>query len=119
MNRFITAGLLVIVAGVADAQPAPGVTVGPPIKRTMPRSSEQPGHIEAYAQTALVPKLAGYVKAIHKDIGDVVRLAHLPSTPLKMHYVHCLRIYCSTVLGPRGSVNGSALTPAGAGRSAP
>src|SRR3954452_725221 len=48
------------------------VTVGKPQRKTLVRTTTQPARIEAFEQTPLYAKLAGYVKTLHVDIGDVV-----------------------------------------------
>jgi RND family efflux transporter MFP subunit len=52
-----------------SADPIP---VGPPEKRSLTRVVEQPGRIEPFAQTPVLVRISGYVKAIHADIGDRV-----------------------------------------------
>jgi HlyD family secretion protein len=49
------------------------IPVGPPEKRSLTRVVEQPGRIEPYAQTPLLVRISGYVKAVHADIGDRVK----------------------------------------------
>src|SRR5262245_51592263 len=70
-----TAGCAPTTVGVpdppaADAPAAP--PVGPPEKVQLKRAVEQPGRVEALAQTPIHAKVAGFVKAWHKDIGDAV-----------------------------------------------
>ncbi len=48
------------------------VTVVKPARNTVRRVIDQPGQIEAFEQTPVYVKIAGYVKAVHKDIGDRV-----------------------------------------------
>src|SRR6266849_5108976 len=48
------------------------VTVDKPKLAVIHREVRQPGHIEAYEQAAIYPKIAGYVKTWHVDIGDKV-----------------------------------------------
>jgi multidrug efflux pump subunit AcrA (membrane-fusion protein) len=55
---------------VADAPGSP--RVGPPERRSLNRIVEQPGRVEALAQTPVFAKIAGFVTAWHKDIGDAV-----------------------------------------------
>lgn len=43
-----------------------------PDRKTLVRTTEQPGQIEAYEATAIHAKLAGFVKKVHVDIGDKV-----------------------------------------------
>ncbi len=42
------------------------------VPKTLVRVTEQPGQIEAFEQTAIHAKLAGFVKKVHVDIGDKV-----------------------------------------------
>ncbi|MBI3411923.1 MAG: efflux RND transporter periplasmic adaptor subunit [Planctomycetes bacterium] len=49
------------------------VSVVMPERATLRRSVRQPGNIQAYEQTPMFSKLAGYVKKWHVDIGDRVR----------------------------------------------
>ncbi len=56
-------------------EPAHGVMRVTPIKptrKTLVRTTEQPGQIEAFEETAIHAKLAGFVKKVHVDIGDKV-----------------------------------------------
>jgi HlyD family secretion protein len=48
------------------------VTVGKPQRKTLVRTTTQPARIEAFEQTPLFAKLAGFVKEVHVDIGDPV-----------------------------------------------
>jgi RND family efflux transporter MFP subunit len=48
------------------------VTVGKPQRKTLVLTTTQPARIEAFEETPLYAKLAGYVKEIHVDIGDHV-----------------------------------------------
>lgn len=48
------------------------VTPIKPTRKTLVRTSEQPGQIEAFEETAIHAKLAGFVKKVHVDIGDKV-----------------------------------------------
>jgi len=43
-----------------------------PIRKTLVRITEQPGQIEAFEETAIHAKLAGFVKKVHVDLGDKV-----------------------------------------------
>src|SRR5262249_47737956 len=54
-------------------QTKPTVSVVKPERMTLRRSVRQPGTIQAYEQTPVFSKLAGYVKKWHVDIGDRVR----------------------------------------------
>ncbi|MGQ0634547.1 MAG: efflux RND transporter periplasmic adaptor subunit [Planctomycetaceae bacterium] len=61
--------------GTADADGGPAlVRVTPirPVRKPLTRRSEQPGQIEAYEETPLYSKVAGYLARIHVDIGDSV-----------------------------------------------
>src|SRR5262249_23415449 len=51
----------------------PAVTLVRPVRQTLRRTVEQPGRIEAFEQTPLYAKVTGYVRAVHKDIGDRIR----------------------------------------------
>ena len=42
------------------------------VRKTLVRTTEQPGQIEAFEETAIHAKLAGFVKKVHVDIGDKV-----------------------------------------------
>jgi multidrug efflux pump subunit AcrA (membrane-fusion protein) len=57
----------------ANAPGSPGPAVGKPERRSLTRTVEQPARVEAFAQAPLLAKIAGYVKAIHADIGDRVK----------------------------------------------
>ena len=58
----------------ASGSPAPvAPPVGKPERRSLARTVEQPARVEAFAQAPLLAKIAGYVKAIHADIGDRVK----------------------------------------------
>lgn len=48
------------------------VTPIKPVRKTLVRVTEQPGQIEAFEETAIHAKLAGFVKKVHVDIGDKV-----------------------------------------------
>jgi multidrug efflux pump subunit AcrA (membrane-fusion protein) len=68
------------VAGCRHADPpAPPVHVEPRVRlvkpglRTISRLVGQPGYIEAYEQTSIYPKVAGYVQVWHVDIGDPIQ----------------------------------------------
>jgi RND family efflux transporter MFP subunit len=51
----------------------PMVAVTQPQIRTIVRTVEQPGQILSYEKTAIYPKITGYVKKWHVDIGDRVK----------------------------------------------
>src|SRR5215471_20231896 len=55
----------------------PSVTVVRPVRKTVKRTITQPGQIEAFEQAPLYVKIPGYIKAVHKDIGDRVRKGDL------------------------------------------
>src|SRR5437868_5072935 len=66
----------------ANTPPAPAasgagaplaVTVGKPERHELRRTVEQPGHIGAFAETSLLAKTPGFVKAVNVDIGDRVK----------------------------------------------
>jgi RND family efflux transporter MFP subunit len=61
-------------ASETSAGSAPLVKVTPirPVRKTLVRWTEQPGQIEAFEETPLYAKLAGYVEKMHVDIGDLV-----------------------------------------------
>lgn len=60
-------------ATVADgAHGVMRVTPIKPTRKTLVRTTEQPGQIEAFEETAIHAKLAGFVKKVHVDIGDKV-----------------------------------------------
>jgi multidrug efflux pump subunit AcrA (membrane-fusion protein) len=86
-SRVLLFGLLVPAlagcgrtpANTPPAAPAAGpgaplaVTIGHPEKHELRRAVEQPGHIEAFAETPLLAKVPGFVKAVNVDIGDRVK----------------------------------------------
>jgi RND family efflux transporter MFP subunit len=43
-----------------------------PVRKTLIRRTEQPGQVEAFEETPLYAKVAGYVQSIPVDIGDTV-----------------------------------------------
>jgi HlyD family secretion protein len=60
-------------ASAADSTSAvERVSVGKPVRKTLTRSTTQPGRIEAFEQAPLYPKLAGYIQNVLVDIGDSV-----------------------------------------------
>src|SRR5438105_2458433 len=63
-----------MTSGEPGAETTPLVRVTPikPARKTLVRWSEQPGQIEAFEETPLFAKLAGYVEKMHVDIGDPV-----------------------------------------------
>jgi RND family efflux transporter MFP subunit len=50
----------------------PSVTVVKPKRMTLQRTTQGPGYIQAYEQTPMFAKIAGYVRKWHVDIGDYV-----------------------------------------------
>jgi RND family efflux transporter MFP subunit len=63
-----------MASGKSGAAAAPLVRVTPiqPARKTLVRWTEQPGQVEAFEETPLYAKLAGYVEKMHVDIGDAV-----------------------------------------------
>ncbi len=55
-----------------SAHGAMRVTPIKPVFKTLVRTTEQPGQIEAFEETPIHAKLAGFVKKVHVDIGDKV-----------------------------------------------
>ena len=59
-------------------------------KRTIVRTTNHPGFIEAYEQTAIYPKIAGFIDEWKVDIGDPIargmKLAHLDVPDLLAQY---------------------------------
>jgi multidrug efflux pump subunit AcrA (membrane-fusion protein) len=51
----------------------PHVRLITPERRTITRTASQPGFIEAYEQTAIYPKVSGFVEKWHVDIGDPIK----------------------------------------------
>jgi len=89
--------LLVCVAGCSKpGESAPKVRLRPQVgvvtvaKRTIVRTSGQPGFIEAYEQTAIYPKVSGFIDEWKVDIGDKITkgmvLAHLDVPELIAEY---------------------------------
>jgi HlyD family secretion protein len=61
-------------AGSEAGQPAPPlVATVKPERHTVRRVVEQPGYVEAFEQTPVYTKIAGYVQKVHVDIGDLVQ----------------------------------------------
>jgi HlyD family secretion protein len=71
---------------------APAVRTVTPVRKTLRRFLDQPGYVEAFEETPIHVKLAGYVKKLHKDIGDPVRagdlLAELAVPELEEEFKH-------------------------------
>jgi RND family efflux transporter MFP subunit len=61
----------------AAASATPSVQVVKPVRKTLRRAIEQPGYSEAFEETPIYVKLAGYVKELRVDIGDAVRAGDL------------------------------------------
>lgn len=59
-------------APVGDAATLTRVTPIRPVRKTLVRRTEQPGQVEAFEETPLYAKVAGYVESIAVDIGDAV-----------------------------------------------
>src|SRR5438067_2015068 len=61
--------------GGAGARPpeVPAVATVKPERHTVRRVVEQPGYVEAFEQTPVYTKIAGYVQKVHVDIGDRVQ----------------------------------------------
>src|SRR5437588_7534340 len=57
----------------AAGQEIPTVTVVKPERTTLRRTIRQPGSIQAFEQTPIFAKIAGYVRKWQVDIGDHVR----------------------------------------------
>jgi HlyD family secretion protein len=55
------------------ARPEPEVQVTKPERRTITRRVGQPAFVNAYEQTAMYPKIAGYIQAWSVDIGDRIQ----------------------------------------------
>lgn len=53
------------------------VTAGKPERKALKRTTVQPGRIQAFEETPLHPKIAGYVEEIRVDIGDRVKKGDL------------------------------------------
>jgi RND family efflux transporter MFP subunit len=44
-----------------------------PTRKTIQRTSDQPGHVEAFEETPLYAKISGFVRMVNADIGDSVK----------------------------------------------
>ncbi|MBN9521671.1 efflux RND transporter periplasmic adaptor subunit [bacterium] len=67
-------------AASPEAKPAPAevrVSAVRPQREILKRNIEQPGQINAFERTALYPKISGFIKIYHFDIGDHVRKGQL------------------------------------------
>jgi len=76
----LLAGLLaIIITGCAKPVTRPPISVEPhvqlvkPEKRNIERSVSQPSFVYAYEQTALYPKVSGYIDRWNVDIGDRIK----------------------------------------------
>jgi RND family efflux transporter MFP subunit len=49
------------------------VTAGPPVRKSLELSTTQPGRLEAFEETPLHSKTAGYIEQVLVDIGDRVK----------------------------------------------
>jgi len=59
-------------ANASTPETAIRVTVGKPVRKTLTLATTQPARIEAFEETPLFAKLAGFVKEVRVDIGDRV-----------------------------------------------
>lgn len=84
MSRSLVVGLIVLT-GCDRLAPAPGpapaakapagpaaVTLVRPERRSLTRTVELPGTVQAFEETQLVAKVPGFVRAVHADIGQRV-----------------------------------------------
>jgi HlyD family secretion protein len=72
--------VIILSAGCGQGPPPakpvqvePQVRLVQPERRTITRSVGQPGFIDAYEQTSLYPKVAGYLEHWDVDIGDAIK----------------------------------------------
>jgi RND family efflux transporter MFP subunit len=77
---MLLAALIAMTQGCHQAPPpaaqavsVPEVTTARPERRALVLSTTQPGRIEAFEQTPLLAKIAGYVETLSVDIGDSVK----------------------------------------------
>ncbi len=63
-----------------DALSMPVMKVAKPERRTLARSIEQPAKVEAFEETPIFAKIAGYVKQVNVDIGFKVRKGDVLAT---------------------------------------
>jgi RND family efflux transporter MFP subunit len=56
------------------ATPVARVTICKPLRKTLVLNTTQPARIEAFEETPIFSKLAGYIEKVHVDIGDKVSL---------------------------------------------
>jgi RND family efflux transporter MFP subunit len=89
INLILAAGITSLVSIVAGCSHETGavaatankstpssierVLAGHPQRKNLVRSTTQPARIEAFEETPLFAKLAGYVDTVHVDIGDAVK----------------------------------------------
>lgn len=59
--------------GSEAQQGAAAVTVVKPERKTLRHPIDQPAHVEAFEETPLVVRIAGYIQKVNVDIGDRVR----------------------------------------------
>jgi RND family efflux transporter MFP subunit len=59
--------------GAATSKGPASVTLVRPAPKDLTRKVEQPGELQAFFQAPLFARIDGYVKAVHKDIGDTVK----------------------------------------------
>ena len=60
-------------ANAATSSQIERVLCGNPQRKNLVRTTSQPARIEAFEETPLYAKLAGYVDTVHVDIGDAVK----------------------------------------------
>jgi RND family efflux transporter MFP subunit len=79
-RHLFRAAALVAIASFATTLPAqqPGATavrvpVVAPERKTIRRTIEQPAHLEAFEQTPLYARIAGYLASIDVDMGDRIQ----------------------------------------------
>src|SRR5207244_13506661 len=65
------AGAKAAAQKAGDAEP-PAITMVKPQRKTLHRTVELPGTVQAFQETPLYAKIAGYVKKWNKDIGAAV-----------------------------------------------
>jgi HlyD family secretion protein len=83
-RRIMLVGLLVLACGCGRGpKPAPPVQVEPHVRlaraelRSIVHEVGQPGVIDAFEQTAMFPKVSGYVQKWYVDIGDRIKTDHV------------------------------------------
>jgi HlyD family secretion protein len=72
---LLLAGCVQKPGAVKPTADAPGVALKSvkPERKTVQRIIDQPAHIDAFEETPLVARIAGYVQKMHVDIGDRVK----------------------------------------------